>query len=284
MTNELLGTDRITEEPLQFLARVGEVFAEFGEHTQDSGNVSYGVAVRDGRRYFVKTAGRPDDPRPFLDHPARVALLRNAARLNAGLQHRALPALHAMIESPCGPLLIYTWVDGELIGVPRARRDDPASSYQRFRALPAATILRCLDTLFDLHALLVAGGWVACDFYDGSLIYDFDSDRMHVVDLDSYHHGPFTNEMGRMFGSSRFMAPEEFERGATIDQRTTVYTLGRTALLFLGDGTNARHAFRASDALHAVIERACRTRPDSRYPTFASFYSAWQRARRLTGS
>jgi hypothetical protein len=32
---------------------------------------------------------------------------------------------------------------------------------------------------------------------------------MQVVDLDNYRDAPFINHMGRMFGSTRFMAPEE---------------------------------------------------------------------------
>ena len=56
--------------------------------------------------------------------------------------------------------------------------------------------------------------------------------------------------MGRMFGSSRFMAHEEFERGARIDERTTVFTMGRTAAVLLSDGTLERRPFRGSDALY----------------------------------
>ena len=41
---------------------------------------------------------------------------------------------------------------------------------------------------------------------------DFEARRLHLIDLDSYHRGPTVNEMGRMFGSTRFMAPEEFEQ------------------------------------------------------------------------
>ena len=108
-----------------YLRSVGTVFAEFGEQTQDSGNISYGVQIGE-ERFFVKTAGVPDDPRPYLDHPARAALLRNAVRLNAAVRHPLLPALSAVIESPDGPLLVYPWLDGELLGVPREQRDDPA--------------------------------------------------------------------------------------------------------------------------------------------------------------
>ena len=41
--------------------------------------------------------------------------------------------------------------------------------------------------------------------------------------------------MGRMSGSTRFMAPEEFQKGRTIDDRTTVFALGRTMSIFLGE-------------------------------------------------
>ena len=69
--------------------------------------------------------------------------------------------------------------------------------------------------IFELHYELAQTGWIAGDFYDGCLIYDFARQDIHVIDLDGYREGPFINEMGRMFGSSRFMAPEEFEqRGA----------------------------------------------------------------------
>ena len=84
MPHALIDREAIDEPPDQYLRSVGTVFAEFGERTQDSGNVSYGVEVA-GDRYFVKTAGRPDDPRPVLKQPARIALLRNAARLRVSV-------------------------------------------------------------------------------------------------------------------------------------------------------------------------------------------------------
>lgn len=122
------------------MAGVGRIFAVSDRRTRDSGNASYGVEVG-GWRYFVKTAGGPDDDSPFLNHAARVRLARNAAAL----------AEH---------------------------------------------------------------GWGACDFYDGAMICDFRRRRVRAVDPDCCRRGAFVNEMGRMFGSSRFTAPEEFELGA----------------------------------------------------------------------
>ncbi|MCB0080154.1 MAG: hypothetical protein KDE47_04465, partial [Caldilineaceae bacterium] len=200
----LLTTNSIQQAPPIYLRSIGEIFAVFDQ--QDSGNLSYGVTV-DGQRYFVKTAGDPADTNPYLDHAGRVELLRNGVRLTQSCDHAVLCQLHNVIESPAGPLLVYEWVTGELLGVPRAQRGNPASAYQRFRALPGEEILLVLDQVYDLHRRLAALGWVACDLYDGCLLYDFATKKIRVMDLDTYHQGPFTNTMGRMFGSSRFMAP-----------------------------------------------------------------------------
>jgi hypothetical protein len=175
---------------------IGVVFAEFGKQTQDSGNYSYGVRIG-AERFFVKTAGQPADPQPTLRHAARVALLHNAVRLHASCRHPILPPLLSVIESPTGPLLVYPWADGELLGVPRDQRENPQSSFQRFRGLPAPKICDCLDAIYDLHVALARAGWIAVDFYDGCLIYDFAAERIAVVDLDMYRAGPFQNERGR---------------------------------------------------------------------------------------
>ena len=259
--------ERVNGPPGPYLAAIGTIFAVFGPLTQDSGNVSYGVQVG-GERFFVKTT----DPEAevFGDHTTRVALLYNAARLRQSCDHPALPALHRIVETAHGPALVYDWVEGECL---YGGRDGPQSAHQRFRRLPGDSILAVLDAIYDLHVQLARRGWIAVDFYDGCLMYDFERRIAHVVDLDMYHLGAFTNRMGRMFGSTRFMAPEEFERGAPIDERTTVFTMGRTAIAFLGDDLGG--------ALGAVVQRACRTQCAARYRSLEEFYAAWQQARRL---
>lgn len=111
------------------------------------------------------------------------------------------------------------------------------------------------------------------------MIYDFGRRELHVVDLDLYRDAPFTNEMGRMFGSKRFLAPEEFELGALIDERTTVFTMGRTAAVLLSDNTLDRRPFRGSDAQYETIRRACRDDRRERFASVAEFYFAWVDAR-----
>jgi serine/threonine-protein kinase len=279
----LLSVTRIGEEPLDHVRRLGTVVAEFGHLTQDSGNVSWLVDVGD-RRLFVKTAGTdapppPGAPVPYFDHAGRVVLLRNAVDLAHSCDHPALPRLLNVIESPVGPALVYEAAPGELVHVPQARRDDPASAYQRFAHLPADALLGVFDVLVDLHVALAAAGWVAGDLYDGCLIVDFETASLRVVDLDSYRRGPGVNDMGRMFGATRFMAPEEFELGAVIDERTTVFTLGRLAWHFGTRLTERAEDFCGPARLAGVVRDACRPAPQDRWSGVAAFAEAWLSAR-----
>ena len=283
--SELLGVRSIAEDPGTFVRRHGVVTDEFGHLTQDSGNVSWLVQAGD-RRFFVKTAGIDPSPPPgatvpYLDHAGRVRLLRNAVELAASCDHPALARLRNVIESPQGPVLVYDAAPGELVGVPAESRGDPASAYQRFAHLPAPALLGIFDVLVDLHVALAAAGWVACDLYDGCLIVDFDAMSLTVVDLDSYRPCPTVNDMGRMFGSTRFMAPEELELGAVIDERTTTYTLGRLAWHFCTRLTERDDDFCGPAPLARVLQQACRPNPDDRPDSVAAFAEAWVAARDL---
>ena len=255
---------RVDVDPATYLSDQGKVFAVFDERTQDSGNVSYGVEI-DARRYFVKTAGRPDDDRSYLDHSGRVSLLCNAVKLAESSDHRTLPTLHQVVDSAWGPMLVYDWVEGELT----------RSCLDLVRSLSLRDVGHLVTEVYDLHRELASLGWITNDFYDGAMIYDFRRRRVHVIDLDSYNMGSFTNSMGRMAGSSRFMAPEEFELGATIDERTTVFTMGRTAAVLMSDNSLERPAFRGSDGQYDVMVRSCAEDPDDRFQTVADMYAAW---------
>ena len=279
----LLGSDWIEEDPGDFVRRHGTVIAEFGPQSQDSGNVSWLVEEVGARRLFVKTAGpvgpSPGTSGPHLDHDSRVDLLRNAIDLAASCRHPALPRLLNVIESPAGPTLVYEAAEGELIGATRRLRVDPTSAYQRFAHLPADRLLGVFDVLIDLHFALAAAGWVVRDLYDGCLIVDLATGRLTVVDLDNYRRGPTTNDLGRMLGSTRFMAPEEFERGAPIDERTTVFTLGRLVWHFGTRLTERAEGFCGPPALADVVQQACQPSRAARPSSVASFGGMWRLAR-----
>jgi len=70
-------------------------------------------------------------------------------------------------------------------------------------------------------------------------------------------------------GSTRFMAPEELTRGATIDSRTMVFNLARMIEIFV----LARHEL---PEIRAVTAKATMAAPADRYESVASFHEAWR--------
>jgi serine/threonine-protein kinase len=279
--SDLLSVEASAATAESFVTGSAEVRCTFDHHTQDSGNVSW-LVESGGERLFVKSAGPVVAPvgaaEPVLGHAERVALLRNAVELAHSCRHRALARLRHVVETATGPVLVYDAAPGRLVWVPRDQRADPASPYQRFARLPADRLLAVFDELIDLHVELAGRGWIACDLYDGCLIVD-DEDRLTVIDLDTYQRGPFTNSMGRMFGSERFMAPEELTLGATVDQRTTVFTLARLVTHFATRLTGDLDRYAGSPSGADVLRRATERDPSARFATVADFARAWAASR-----
>ncbi|WP_286252976.1 serine/threonine protein kinase [Streptomyces graminofaciens] len=259
--------DGIDGDPATYLARIGHVFRVFD--AQDSGCVSYGVRLPGtGERWFVKTA---------VTGPGRRALERAWAFHRAVRHPVIVPQLHRIEGGR--PAVVLPWRDGEVLYHPGERgpgdRTTPGSPMARFRALPPHRVHEAFARVLDAHLAVEAAGHIAVDLYDGALLHDFAAHRMHLVDLDEYRPGPFVLDADRLPGSRRFMAPEEFERGAVIDTRTTVYALGRTARLLLDAGDEER-AWRGTAAQLAVLARATRPDPRERFSGVREFATAWQ--------
>jgi serine/threonine-protein kinase len=264
----LLDAQEIDGDVGAYLRRIGRVFRVFDR--QDSGYVSYGVELAD-ERWFVKTAGAV----------ATVEPLRRAIAFHGAVAHPAIVPLRRVLDAAGSPVLVYPWVDGEVLyhaTVPtRMSRADPASAIARFRREPVDVIERVLGDILDVHAAVTRAGFVAVDFYDGCILHDFAARRALLCDLDEYRPGPFVVEGDRLPGSRRYMAPEEHRRGARIDERTTVFTMGRTIRLLLDAGDEER-AWRGTPAQLVVVERATRTAPGERYPAIADLVADWRAA------
>lgn len=227
---------------------------------QDSGCLSYGVEAA-GCRWFVKKAATPQ---------ARRSLIR-ASKLHAAVRHPAIVRPERIIDGPDGPTLIYPWHDGTVLNQATAHGPD-RSGLARFQQLPVPEVEAAIDTIIDAHLAVTAASYVAVDLYDGCFLYDFTARRMRLIDLDEYRRGPFVLDTDRLPGSRRYMAPEEFVRAAVIDQRTNVYTLGRTIqhLLDSADG------WRGSPAQGQIAAHAARATPADRYPDVAGLAAAWR--------
>lgn len=266
-SHPLLGLERIDGPVAECLARIGEVFRVFAK--QDSGCVAYGVRLPDrDERWFVKTAVDAEGLRS----------LERAWGFHRAVRHPVIvPQVHR-VATRDGPAVVMPWRDGEVLYHPAERgsgdRTGVGSPMARFRALPVARVEEAFARVLDAHLAVEAAGHVAVDLYDGALLYDFAAHEMHLVDLDEYRPGPFVLDAERLPGSTRFMAPEEFERGSTIDLRTTVHVLGRTARLLLDAGDEER-AWRGTAAQLGVLERATRPEPAERFAGVREFADAW---------
>jgi serine/threonine-protein kinase len=268
----VLDINHISTNLEDFLAEIGQVFVVHRGH--DSGNTSYGVRVG-GQPWFVK----------YTEVPDAVRELESAIRFHRAVRHPAIVPLAGFFRTSNGLAVVHEWADGEVLNDPLAPgslpREHPESAHQRFKQLRIDEIVEALDTVFDAHVAAAARGFVAVDFYDGAIIYDFTRRAVHLCDLDSYCPGPYLLQRDRQFGSTRFMAPEEWQRGARIDERTTVFTLGRCAFVFLsagGRGEPERERWRASTALHEVATTATRADRRQRYASVAELQSAWRAA------
>jgi serine/threonine protein kinase len=236
-------------------------FVVFDE--QDSACVSYGTVV-DGKRWFVKRATTA----------AAARSLRNAVVVHDAVRHDTIVApAHVVVDVTGRPILVYKWCEGIVLNQATRHRSD-RSGLARFQSLPVVEVAEALGAILSAHLAVSAAGYVAVDLYDGCFLYDFDAHVMRLIDLDEYRPGPFTVEADRLPGSRRYMAPEEHLRGAVIDERTTVFNLGRTLFHLLDSASG----WRGTAAQRAVVDTATRPSPSDRFADVASLAGAWHRA------
>ncbi|MGO4544487.1 serine/threonine protein kinase [Paenibacillus sp. 2TAB23] len=263
-----------------WIKKLGSVFQVFDQ--QDSGNISFGIE-KAGRKYFVKYAGArlASYGGDTID---AIARLRYAIPLYEQLKHPSLVELVDRIELDAGYAAVFQWFEGESLHPhwsfpPPAKYVDPASPYFRFKKLPTATRLLALDRIIAFHAYMEQQGFVAVDFYDGSLLYDFSRNEIKICDIDLYQKKPFINTMGRLWGSSRFMSPEEFVRGAAIDEISNVFTMGAAAFALLGAEQDRSFAkWEAGERLYNVAMQAVNPVRECRFASVRAFKSAWDAA------
>ncbi|MFC9707438.1 serine/threonine protein kinase [Paenibacillus sp. NPDC056933] len=282
---ELDGISFELKEPHSFewITRLGTVFCVFDQ--QDSGNLSFGVLGQDGERYFVKYAGARTIHANSSGSPSQaIDNLKSSVSIYEDLAHDTLIHLKDHFATEHGYVCVLDWVEGECLHShwdypPPAKYEDPRSPYYRFRQLSVKTRIRAMEQILDFHIEVQQRGYVAVDFYDGSLIYDFDKQTMKICDIDLYRKGSFMNTMGRMWGSSRFMSPEEFELGAPMDGVTNVFNMGAMAFSLLGGELDRSYArWDAGEALYQVVVRAVNPDRTQRYESVTELSDAWKKA------
>ncbi|MCL2060332.1 MAG: GNAT family N-acetyltransferase [Oscillospiraceae bacterium] len=276
-----------------FISKIGRVFRIFD--AMDSGNICFGVE-RDGKRYFVKYAGaRTQNYNGEITDA--ITRLKNVVKLYVDLQHTYLIRLIEHYSVGDGYVAVFDWVNGEglrsywdYVGQPMWSY--PGSPNYRFRKLPIEKRIAVVDKIMGFHQHIIERGYIPVDFYDGSMIYDFDSGDFHICDIDFYRKAPTKNDMGKMWGSTRFMSPEEYELGADLDEKTVVYLMGAAAFELLSNDTDEAYqawkngelhrsfnAWSATKALFNVAMKAVSIERSERYQTITELIEAWNAAK-----
>ena len=251
-----------------FLSKYGTVFKVYDD--QDSGNICFGTE-KDGQRYFVKFAGAPTEQYNG-DPKDAIARLKATLPIYSELQHRNLIKFVKTEEIGGGFAMVFKWVEGDCMG-----RMYPAA-HRRFMQLPIEDRLTVFRDILSFFEYVASQSCVAIDFYDGSIMYDFKNGKTTICDIDFFRKQPCTNDMGRMWGSSRFQSPEEFQLGAVIDEITNVYTVGATAFALFGGYNRTRDNWQLNDKLFKVVTKAVSDDREQRQQSIRQLREEWEAA------
>lgn len=277
MVQEIDGVEFRMGEPFDFgfLERFGRVFKVFDD--QDSGNICFGTE-RDGKRYFVKFAGARTARCPGEPGEA-VERLKASVPVYRELCHPNLIRLIEAGDMGGGFGMVFEWALGDCMG-----RMYP-EGHERFMALPLEARTEVFHRVLDFLEYVHSRGYLAVDFYDGSIMYDFESGKTTVCDVDFFVKKPYVNTMGRMWGSAIFMSPEEFRMGAEIDEVTNVYTAGAMAFALLGarkgSYSREREDWPLGDGLYELARRAVSDDRDRRPKSIRELRESWRELENL---
>ena len=161
-----------------FLRKFGTVFRVFDD--QDSGNICFGLRDGSGRRRFIKYAGAKTK-RGTVTPLTAVQNLRATVSIYRDLAHPSLIRLLECVDTDCGGFgMVFDWEDGDCMG-----RMYP-EAYERFCALPQEHHLKVFDDVMIFLANTAEKGYLAVDFYDGSVMYDVQRRKTTICDIDFF--------------------------------------------------------------------------------------------------
>lgn len=251
-----------------FLKKYGKVFQVYDD--QDSGNICFGIENK-GRKIFVKFAGAQTAAYSG-DVFGAIQRLKATVPIYQTIKQKSLIKYITSEEIGEGFAMIFEWADGECMGRMYEK------SHEIIMKLPLDEKLPIYESAIDFLIDIVTMGYVAIDFYDGSIMYDLSRKEVTICDIDFFRKSPTVNDMGRMWGSSRFMSPEEYKYGEKIDEISNVFTIGKMGFSILTDSDLSFENFPLSQESFQVLEKA--THPDrcERYASIAEFKKHWLKA------
>lgn len=249
-----------------FIKEYGKVVQVFDD--QDSGNICF-ETQKEEQKFFVKFAGAPTEAYEGTPRDA-IVRLKSTIEIYKDLRHPKLIEMVDAKDLANGFGMIFKWADGDCMG-----RMYP-EAHCRFMNLPIQARLDVFRDILEFLAFVNSHGYVALDFYDGSILYDFEKQKTTICDIDLFRKMPCINDMGRMWGSASFMSPEEFEFGAVIDEVTNVYTAGAFAFALFGGYQRTYEAWSLDESLFHVVTKATANDRNARWQSMNQFIEEWE--------
>ena len=199
-----------------------------------SGCISFGVQ-KDNKKYFIKIAGAKTVEAEISEQES-IDLLKDAVEKYKNIHHQNLIKYIDSFDINEFFAVIFEYADGECLfdhwNFEKYKNDSTLiTPIQKFKKLEISKRLDVVYKLFSFFETFINAGYVAVDFYDSSIIYNFEKDEATFCDIDLFRKLPTKNDLGKdYYGTKRLKAPEENELGATIDELTNEFTLG--AIIF----------------------------------------------------
>ncbi len=284
------------EYDFTWLQSLGKVFAVFSQN--DCGNISFGVD-NSKEKFFIKIAGLKTIESIQTQQEA-ITTLKSAMQIYTDIKHQNLIKLIRHDSFDNLYIAVFQWAEGDCLFdhwnfETYQKNPKILPPAKRFKQLPLSKRIDSADVVFSFLDTVSKKGYVAVDFYDSSILYDFHSDTTTICDIDLFRKKPTFNNMGEdYYGTKRFKAPEEYRYGDIIDEATNVYTLG--ALLFnnyFGNYTDKEiqqryenNAFTpcslenwefTKECYHVAL-KAVSIEKSKRYSTISEFHTAWNAA------
>lgn len=248
-----------------FLSEYGRVFTVFDK--QDSGYLCFGVQ-NENNKLFLKMAGAATLESNVSIGDA-INRLQSTVSVYEELRHPKLIDMIEHKEIKRGYLTVFEWFEGECMG-------KQYNFFGKFISLPLEEKLSIYKDILLFHIHANKCGYIAIDFYDGCIMYDFITKRTMICDIEFYRKKPVVNTLGRMWGSSRYMSPEEFQLGAEIDERSNVFLMGATAFQLIGSGIDRSFdKWQATEKQYLTALKAVNAAKSDRYQTIDEYYEAW---------
>ncbi len=278
---------------LTWVKRYGTVFDVID--ATGSGCICFGIGDNI-EKYFVKIAG-VDTVEAEMSPEESVEVLKNAVELYQTLSHPNLVRLldHYLYKDYY--VAVFEWVEGECLFDywnfdKYAQEPGLKNPKIRFKELSVKKKLSSLEGIFSFLETVADNNYVAVDFYDGSLIYDFNTERITICDIDLFRKQPAFNDIGENFwGTKRLKAPEEYVYGSCIDEITNVFTLGALIFDLFGEFSHKEiknryltnqfvpctlDKWELNEKCYDVVSQAVSIERNSRYKTISDFHMAFR--------